>query len=489
MNGKIKFLDNGFSQNIVHSKLKLFPFSYYALVFFIIATVACETQQKKPNLIFVFADQWRAQDIGYMGNKEVRTPSLDKLSEKSINFSNAVSTCPVCSPYRASLLTGQYVLTHGIFYNDKPLREDITSIARVYSNAGYSTAYIGKWHVDGHGRTAFIPTERRQGFEFWRVMECTHDYNNSQYYGDKDSLLTWDGYDAIAQTREAIKYIDKQNKKRPFILFLSWGSPHDPYDTAPEKYRQMFSDPDKLTLRPNVPEEFQDIARKNLSGYYAHIAALDDCIKEILDAIDRNKIDDNTIFVFTSDHGDMLYSHGLKWKQMPWDESIRVPFLLRYPDKLGEEKRIIDIPIGTPDIMPTLLGLSGIKIPESVEGNDFSPYLFNRNAIQDSVALIMCPVPFHTWNYLKGGREYRGIRTPGFTYVEDLTGPWLFFDNKKDPFQMKNLVNRSESTEMQQKLKVILARKLKERGDKFLKGQDYMDLWGYKWDGNDAPGK
>ena len=489
MDEKIKFWDRESPPNIRLINLPLSPLYYYFFGALTLSIISCESEPKRPNLIFVFADQWRAQDIGYMGNSEVRTPALDKLSEQCINFSNAVSTCPVSSPFRVSLLTGQYPLTHGIFYNDMPLREDVTSIAEVYRDAGYKTGYIGKWHVDGHGRSSFIPRERRQGFEFWKVMECTHEYNNSQYYGDTDSLLTWEGYDAIAQTREAVRYIDEQKDGNPFILFLSWGPPHGPYETAPEKYRQMYNNVDSLNLPVNIPEEFEKQARTDISGYYAHIAALDDCMEEILSALDRNKIDDNTILVFTSDHGDMLYSHGLQGKQKPWDESIRVPFLLRYHGKLGEKRRNIEIPIGTPDIMPTLLGLSGIKIPETVEGDDFSRLLLNKDVAKDSVALIMCPVPFHTWNYHKGGREYRGICTPRFTYVEDLKGPWLFFDNQKDPFQMNNLVNRSESNDMQQKLKVILTRKLKETGDKFLKGQDYMTLWGYEWFGDDAPDK
>ncbi len=134
---------------------------------------------RKPNIVFIFADQWRAQATGYSGDPNAQTPYLDKLAKESINFINAVSGCPVCTPYRASLITGQYCLTHGLFYNDKPLDPDATTIGKVYSQAGYETAYIGKWHIDGHGRNSFIPEERRQGFKFWRVCECTHNYNNS----------------------------------------------------------------------------------------------------------------------------------------------------------------------------------------------------------------------------------------------------------------------------------------------------------------------
>lgn len=440
----------------------------------------------KPNIVFIFADQWRAQAAGYAGNKDVKTPCLDVLAAQSVNFTNAVSGCPVCSPYRASLMTGQYWLTHGIFYNDKPLNPDATTIGKVYHRAGYRTAYIGKWHVDGHGRNSFIPKERRQGFEFWRVCECTHNYNNSLYYADTPVKQYWDGYDAIAQTREAQQYIRRQANNSPFALFMSWGPPHSPYQTAPDKYRSMFPDPDKITLHPNVPESLKEKAREELAGYYAHIAALDDCLKDILETLKECGFEENTIFVFTSDHGDMLYSHEQTKKQKPWDESIKVPFLLRYPAVLGVDGRTIDMPINTPDIMPTLLGLSGIAIPESVEGKDFSGVIKGTHSQDNDAALIMCPVPFHQWSYQQGGREYRGVRTRRYTYVRDLNGPWLLYDNQTDPYQLKNLSDEPKYAQVRQELEEILSRKLKETNDKFLPGPEYMTMWNYQWDGSDG---
>mgnify|MGYP001123020116 CR=1 FL=1 len=437
--------------------------------------------RKRPNLVFVFADQWRAEATGYAGNRQVRTPHLDKLAGESVNFRNAVSCCPVCCPYRAGLLTGQYPLTHGVFLNDVPLNDDAVSIAKVYRRAGYRTAYIGKWHLNGKGRSAFIPREQRQGFEFWKALECTHAYNNSFYYGDEDVKQRWDGYDAIAQTREAQRYIREHADGSPFILLLSWGPPHAPYQTAPEKYRKLFK-PEDITLRPNVPETDRDKARKTLAGYYAHIAALDDCIGELLDTLRQSAIERDTILVFTSDHGDMLYSHGGQKKQQPWDESIRVPLLLRYPRVLGPEGKTIETPINTPDIMPTLLGLSGLSIPETVEGTDFSGVLRGTSPASESAALIMCPSPFGQWTRARGGREYRGVRTRRHTYVRDLKGPWLLYDNERDPYQLDNLCNKPEHAALQASLDALLAKRLKETRDEFLSGWDYIKKWGYEVD-------
>jgi len=442
--------------------------------------VAGVRRSRRPNVVFVFADQWRAQAMGYAGDPNARTPNLDRLAAGSVNFSNAVSCCPVCSPYRASLLTGQYPLTHGVFLNDVRLTDKATSLAQAYRDAGYQTAYIGKWHLDGNRRSGFIPRERRQGFEFWKALGCTHAYNNSFYYADDDIKLQWEGYDAIAQTREAQRYVRDHAEGPPFLLVLSWGPPHDPYGTAPQKYRDLF-DPSRLGLRPNVPEQYTDKAKQAAAGYYAHIAALDDCVGDLLETLRQTGIERDTIFVFTCDHGDMLYSHGCQNKQRPYDESIRVPFLLRYPALLGDRGATIDMPINSPDIMPTLLGLSGIPVPKTVEGMDFSGVL-NGSTAPDNAALIACYAPFGQWTRAGGGREYRGVRTRQYTYVRDLNGPWLLYDNQNDPYQLNNLCNAPEHGDLQARLDALLSARLKETKDDFLPAGDYIAKWAYEVD-------
>ncbi|MHC4464331.1 MAG: sulfatase family protein [Planctomycetota bacterium] len=433
----------------------------------------------KPNLVFILADQWRAQATGYTGNPDVSTPNLDRLAEESVNFANAVSGCPVCCPYRASLMTGRYPLTHGVFLNDVRLSNDAPSIAHAYNNAGYETAYIGKWHLDGDHRSAFIPRERRQGFKFWKALGCTHDYSNSFYYADENVKLKWEGYDAIAQTEEAQRYIRQYANTRPFALFLSWGPPHGPYHTAPQQYKDLFNDK-KLTLRPNVPKQYEARAAKTLAGYYAHIAALDDCVGKIMRTLTELALENNTILVFTADHGDMLFSQGQQKKQRPWDESIKVPFLVRYPTAHDRAAITIDIPINTPDIMPTLLGLSGVVVPDTVEGTDFSHIIRGAHVPKDNAALITCPSPFGQWKRRKhGGREYRGLRTKRYTYVRDLNGPWLLYDNQRDPYQLDNICNNPKYSKLQKKMEKLLSRKLNQTNDEFLSGSDYTKKWGY----------
>lgn len=438
---------------------------------------------KNPNVVFVFADQWRAQATGYAGDPNAQTPHLDQLAAESIQFTHAAAGCPVCSPYRASLMTGQHPLTHGVFVNDVYLRHEAVSLANAFAGAGYDTAYIGKWHLDGHGRSTYIPPERRQGFDYWKVLECTHDYYHSAYYsGDSDEKWYWEGYDAIAQTRDAQDYIRRHDGTKPFLLVLSWGPPHAPYDTAPEEFRALYR-PEAIQLRPNVPEEWSTQARLWLAGYYAHCSALDFCVGQLLETLRDTGIEEDTLLVFTSDHGDMLGSQGHQKKQRPWDESIRVPFLLRYPALLGRTSRELDALIDAPDILPTLLGLCGLPIPNSVEGLDFSSTIQGSEDPSDGAVVITCPHPFGQWNRRDhGGREYRGLRTKRYTYVRTLDGPWLLYDNLRDPYQLNNLIHVPEYKGLQEDLDGWLQRKLDVMGDEFRPGMEYIRKWGYTVD-------
>jgi arylsulfatase A-like enzyme len=376
------------------------------------------------------------------------------------------------------LLTGQYPLTHGVFVNDVPLGTKAVSIAQAFGQAGYHTGYIGKWHVDGRGREAFIPPERLQGFRFWQVLECTHDYNRSPFYDQDDATKRqWEGYDAIAQTRAAQGYIREHARSGPFLLMLSWGPPHNPYGTAPASFRELYR-PEQMTLRPNVPKEKAAPARKDLAGYYAHCSALDECLGQLRGTLRESGIARDTILVFTSDHGDMLRSHGLWDKQVPYDESVRVPFLLHWP-ALPEARKEVTVPFSTPDIMPTLLGLAGVPIPATVEGLDFSGHLRGGPPPGDGAALIASYAIFGNWKNQGGACEYRGVRTARHTYVRTLQGPWLLFDNQADPFQLTNLCGTPAAAVVQQDLEARLARKLQDTQDRFETSQALIERFGW----------
>ena len=453
----------------------------------ILSLGAAAADVTRPNVLFVIADQWRAHAFGFAGDPNVKTPHIDRFERQSVNFSQAVAGTPVCSPTRASLLTGQRPLTHGVFLNDVPLSTNATTLPGVLKAAGYDTGCIGKWHVDGHGsRSSFIPRERRHGFDYWKVLECTHAYNDSAYYADGPEKLKWEGYDAIAQTRDAQNYMrSRAQSKRPFFLWLAWGPPHNPYETAPAKYRAMYS---SETIRPhaNVPEPVQPQARKELAGYYAHCTALDDCFADLLKTLSETGLETNTIVVLTSDHGDMLWSQSQQRKQRPWEESARVPLMFRLPSQMGIAPGRLAATINTEDVMPTLLSLCGLAIPKTGEGLDFSGAMRGGADPSGGSTIIRCVVPFGEYARQRGGREYRAVRTAEHTYVRDLKGPWLLYDNRSDPYQLTNLVGRLPHAKLQEGLNLLLRKKLEAQLDEFQTGPHYIQKWGYAVDANET---
>ena len=437
----------------------------------------------KPNLVYILTDQWRAKATGYNGDPNAITPNIDRLAAESLDFANAIGTSPVCTPARAALLTGRFPTATGMFMNDVPLSPDEQSIGKVFKSSGYETAYIGKWHVDGHGRASYIPPERRQGFDYWKVLECTHDYQHSAYYaGDDPTRKTWPGYDAFAQTEDACEYI-RQHVEEPFFLTLSLGPPHFPHHNAPEEFQALFA-PEDIQFSPNVVFDDSDseaFTRNEAAGYYAHIAALDQCVGNIIEALDENGLAENTILVFASDHGEMMGSHHRRpyTKQIFWDESCHVPFLLRYPPCTAKERgRRLTTPLGTVDIMPTLLSLCGLEIPQPVQGNDLSACVRDGVERDDHSALYMSVSPFSGHNYLDPA--YRAIRTHRHTFVQTIDGVRYLFDDMDDPYQLNTLAGTPETAALQSSIEQQLKRELDRIDDPFREKEYYLEKWGYK---------
>ncbi|MEB3370035.1 sulfatase family protein [Saccharopolyspora mangrovi] len=433
----------------------------------------------KPNVLFILTDEWRAQSVGHAGDPNARTPRIDALAAESVDFGNAISGAPVCCPARASLLTGQYPLQHGVYINDVELKPKGPTLGEVYREAGYRTGYIGKWHLHGspdgrYGRRKDpVPREKQFGFEHWKAAECTHDYNESFYYEGADTERKyWEGYDAEAQTTDACAFIADSDDQRPYFLVLSFGPPHFPLHTAPERFRALYENT-SIELRGNVPPEMAEASTEALRGYYAHIAALDECVGRLLDAVERSGSAENTIVVFTSDHGDMMGSQGIQHdvKVCPWDESVRVPLLVRYPQRFGRSGNRNPVPVNTPDLMPTLLGLSDLPVPDTVQGTDV------LGATPPSSAFIGMPVPI-LWARTYGIGEYRGVRTARHTYIRTLQGPWLLYDNVEDPLQLHNLCDEPSSAPLLADLDRQLDHWLTRLGDEFLPAETYLHRGG-----------
>lgn len=454
---------------------------------------SCSNKEEQPNIVFVFADQLRSFELSSYGGENIETPNLDRLAREGVRLTNALSTYPICSPYRAMLISGLYPMRNGMTNNDHPYRPELTSIAEACNTAGYQTAFIGKWHLDGQGRTSYIPPERREGFQFFQALECTHNYFNSPYYdNDSDELKHWDDYDAKSQTEAAQSYIRNRKQDQPFFLMLSWGPPHDPY-IAPERYMDKV-DPATLTLRPNVSErkvardlldnprftlpesrkktrikyqEFladQAYIREMNAGYLASTLAIDDYFGDLIKTLEEEGILDNTILVFTSDHGDHLGSHGIWGKDAPFEESISIPLLVRYPKKI-RPSTVSDVLFTPIDVMPTLLGLADVSCPK-VDGADLSRVMVDKEPDTRDGALLMGMSHFNNASVINGMDTWRGVRTKKYTYAryEDQSA-WLLYDNEADPYQMNNLADHPAYTELINGLNVKLDSLLEAAGD------------------------
>ncbi|MEZ5351885.1 MAG: sulfatase [Bryobacteraceae bacterium] len=333
---------------------------------------ASAAESRKPNILFVLADQWRPQTLPSSGDPDLAAPNLARLAREGVHYNRVYATNPVCTPSRASILTGRYPHACRMPKNDLLLPLDEVCVAERLASAGYATGYIGKWHLDGEDRPGFVPPERRRGFQYWAAFNRGHFYFNSTYFRDSPDPIRTTGFEPDYQTDLAIDFI-RRNRANPFYLFLSWGPPHTPR-TPPPKYKDAY-DPAQFHLRPNVPQSYAAQARKGLAGYYGLCSALDDNFGRLLAAVDEAGIAEDTLVVFTADHGDMVGSQGLEYKGVPYEESARIPLLMRYPRRLGRGEKS-DLLISNADYMPTFLGLAGVEVPAAVQGIDQSEAMF-----------------------------------------------------------------------------------------------------------------
>jgi arylsulfatase A-like enzyme len=434
----------------------------------------------QPNILYVFADQMRASALGCMGDERVHTPHLDRLASQGVLFRNAIANTPVCTPSRASLLTGRHAWTCRCIVNDLRLPEDEVSIADVLKARGYRAGYIGKWHLDGISRHMFTPPgRRRHGFDdYWAAYNCTHDYFDPKYYlDDSPELIREPGYDADVQTRQAIEFLERF-RDDPFCLFLSWGPPHAPYRQVPQEFLDMYP-PEEIALRPNA----QGADCREIAGYYAHCTAIDRDVGLLMGALERLGLAEDTILVFSSDHGDMLWSQGRVKKQQPWEESIHIPLIVRWPGGLPTGV-VNDTLISIADYTPTLLGLAGVPVPDSMNGLDLSGTLRvtmddRRPTTSQPSSAVRRPSSVFINEYVsfdqaRAYQPWRGVRTERYTYARWLQGGTLLYDNLNDPYQLRNLVLESGQEALLEDMEGELQGWLERLDDGFLPGDEHI---------------
>lgn len=448
---------------------------------------------RRPNVIWIMGDQHRAAALGYRGNPDVRTPNIDNLARSGVRFDCAVSGAPWCTPFRGSLLTSLYPNQHGASRTPSPLDPSIPTITGPFRDAGYHTAWVGKWHLDGSNqREHYIPPERRGGFDYWMGYENSNNQNECFVFGsDHEEPRRLPGYEVDALTDLFIRHIeghvgngrleaDATGSYQPFFAVLSVQPPHEPY-VAPTNppARGAPHTPASVHLRPNVPhvEWMRESARFDYAGYYDMVESIDYNVGRITEALKRLDVDRETYVVFLSDHGDMLWSHGQRGKSSPWEEATRIPFVV---SRVGGSQYMrtgrTDAVLNHIDIAPTTLGLCGISAPEWMLGYDYSPRCVRANAPEfkteadpddepDSAYLQQIPRKMHAHSV---HRAWRGVVTrDGWKYVCTPGNDWLLFNTADDPFEQANLVYDLRFQEQKERCHCLLARWIATTGDEF----------------------
>jgi arylsulfatase A-like enzyme len=415
----------------------------------------------KKNLLYIFADQWRYHAIGNAGEDTVITPNMDSFAKESLNFTNAISTYPLCSPHRASLLTGKYPLScgfwtnckNGVFISPTLAPQEIT-MGDILKKNGYDTAYIGKWHLDSSDLNfyphpeagsinwdAYTPKgERRHGFDYWHSYGAMDNHLSPHYWQDSPQKIVVDKWSPTHEREVLENYLTNiWDKTKPFAAVLSWNPPHPPYDQVPNEFRSLYEKDHKY--RDNVPSSMKEdpVFNAHFKEYYAAITGLDKEFGIIINYLKEHGLYDNTTIVLSADHGDCMGSHGLYGKNVWYEESIRIPLYI-HDEKLGSGER--DNLVESCDQLPTLLDLLNIEKGETIEGQSA------LSSDKEYAFLCMMPgLPELIEPYAKLGLDskcfgWRGLRTKEFTYVIDNgTKPgfkqerWLY-DNTRDKYQL-----------------------------------------------------
>lgn len=443
---------------------------------------AARSAKKRPNVLYVFSDEHRACSLPGEPYNGALAPNLAQFARENLSLTNCISNYPVCSPYRGIFLTGTWPCQSGIVDNAIQLREDSGSIGKTFRDHGYYTGYIGKWHLSSNDKI-FIPAgPGRQGFEDWHLWANTNPHFDKSFTFDPNTgqKVQPRGYNCTLMTDMALQFLKErkqeqgQKGEQPWFLVVSWNPPHPPYGDAPPDEMKRY-DPAELAQRPNVklaPERFRELQseahlRHAQQGYYAHISAVDREFRRILAALEENGQADDTIVVYTSDHGDMMGSHGYMQKRLPWEESCRVPFFVRYPGVTPRGKET-DVLFSAIDIYPSLCGLAGIPVPAHCAGRDLSAAI-RGHAISGPESSFLMHI-----QKLRASRGadkpaplFRGVRTAQHTYAVADDGRWVLYDNREDPYQQHNLVADPSRARLRSELDGVVLEWLKKASDPF----------------------
>ncbi len=437
--------------------------------------------QQRPNILFIMSDDHAAQAISAYGSRINQTPNIDRLAKEGVKATNCFCTNSICTPSRASILTGQYSHKNGVLTLNEQLKPESRSVARYLRETGYQTAMIGKWHLG---------TEP-QGFDHWRILPGQGAYYDPEFI-EQTGRKKYTGYCTDLITDFSLEWLDRRNQEQPFFLMCHHKAPHRAWDPAP-KYRNLFADKtipepanlyEKLSGRPEALHELkmrigEDTTKRDLkqdpppglSGdalrkwayqlyikdYLRCVQSVDDSVGRILDYLDNHNLRENTLVIYTSDQGFFLGEHGFFDKRLMYEESLRMPFLARYPRELKAGTVNDDILLNI-DFAHTFMDFAGLGRDQYMDGESFRTNLQGRTVDNWRKSMY-----YRYWMHKDGAHNvpaHYGVRTKEHKLICYPTGKveWEFFDLKKDPQEMQNRIGDPRYADTVKRLKKELTR-------------------------------
>ncbi|MCD9023727.1 sulfatase family protein [Cohnella silvisoli] len=466
---------------------------------------------RQPNILYIMSDDHAAHAMSCYGSKINQTPNLDRIAMEGMRFDNCFCTNSICTPSRASVLTGTYNHVNGVRTLDSSLDGRQTTFPKLLREAGYQTAMVGKWHL-GHGGHS-DPT----GFDYWNVLPGQGEYHDPEFI-EMGAARKVEGYVTDLITDYSLEWLDNRDRDRPFLLMCHHKAPHDKFEYD-AKHAHLYEDvdiPEPVTfdddysnrsdaareatcriadmgrhLTEQAPEHLTGQALKKwnyqkfIKDYLRCIASIDDNVGRLLDYLDEEGLSENTVVVYTSDQGFFLGDHGWYDKRFMYEESLRMPFIVRYPREIAPGSVDASMVLNV-DFAPTFLDCAGLPVPADMQGRSFRP-MFGGETPPDWRTSMY----YRYWMHLAHFhiKAHYGIRTDRYKlvyyYAEalgvegaiDETKPmeWELFDLVRDPRELNNVYGDPAYDSIVTELKLELARIRLEVGDDSCPWQENPD--------------
>ena len=474
--------------------------------------VGAQAASNRPNIIFMLADDMRADAVGYMGNAVIQTPNIDKLAEEGLSFNRAFVTTPICAVSRACILSGQYARRNGVMNFDTPI--DLhAAYPALLQRSGYYTGFMGKWGVDANNLPYMKTVAESFDFwagcmrqsNFWHEEDC-HWVKHDGVHNKPDFLCDCPP-DASGKSGEDVRigfanmkkpvhletvvipqkmkmFLDSRDRKKPFCLSISYKSPHGPWQDWDRQYAELYNG-QQIPMKPtatlevarSMPQFLQDTLESDRARdwmergvfndwykhYYRSVTSMDNSIGQVRELLQEYGLAENTVIIFTSDNGHFMGEHGLSGKWLLYEESIKVPFLIHDPRSPKEQRgKVSGEMVLNVDVYPTITDLAGIKNPEGLQGKSLLPLLENPNAdfregsFFEHHFTLSAPLEI---------AQSEGIRSKDWKYIRytEMDPPIeQLFNLKEDPLETKDL---AANPEYREKLKYFEQLWIKNRAD------------------------